>query len=184
MAVLEIGSFAGLSTNIITYFMRKHGKTNPFYCCDPWRFEGSRATATLGDSTISHEEYRAFVRDTFIRNVAFFSRGALPHAIEMDAAEFFPAWDAGLAVTDVFGRNAVLGGRVGFAFIDGDHSYDAATRDSRGCDRWLEPGGSILFDDSSDDSVFDVPRVVREALATRRYAVLVRNPNYLLVRRA
>ncbi|HEY8133602.1 MAG TPA: class I SAM-dependent methyltransferase, partial [Thermoanaerobaculia bacterium] len=46
-------------------------------------------------------------------------------------------------------------GRIRFAFIDGDHSYDAVCRDIDAVHRFLAPGGWIAFDDafSSYDGV-------------------------------
>ena len=39
--ILEIGSFCGLSANVITHFKRKHGASNPLITCDKWEFEGA-----------------------------------------------------------------------------------------------------------------------------------------------
>jgi hypothetical protein len=86
-------------------------------------------------------------------------------------------------VRDVFGREVHLGGPIGFAYVDGNHSYDVARRDFDGCDAHLEAGGFILFDDSADHSVWEVRRVVREAIRTGRYEVVAKNPNYLLRRK-
>ena len=36
---LEIGSFCGLSANLITHYKRKHGLTNKLFTCDSWKFE-------------------------------------------------------------------------------------------------------------------------------------------------
>jgi hypothetical protein len=47
-------------------------------------------------------------------------------------------------------------------------------------DRWLEKGGFILFDDSGDDSNWEVRDVIREIKAGNQYEVIVNNPNYLL----
>lgn len=69
--MVEIGSFAGLSTNLINYYRRRHGATNVLYTCDAWQFEG--AAGQVGDSDISHDAYRRFVRETYLRNVGMFS---------------------------------------------------------------------------------------------------------------
>lgn len=39
--IVEIGSFCGLSTNVISYFVKKARKQNPLFTCDRWIFEGS-----------------------------------------------------------------------------------------------------------------------------------------------
>lgn len=179
--VLEIGSFCGLSTNLISYVLRKGGRPNRLFTCDRWTFEGATPGATIGDSGVSFDDYRALVCDSFLRNVRTFSAANLPHTIELFSDEFFDAWDRRADVTDVFGRPVKLGGRFGFCYIDGNHSYDFAHRDFLHCDANLDPGGFLLFDDSADGSEWDgVRRVVREALATGRYELVIKNPNYLI----
>jgi hypothetical protein len=180
--VLEIGSFCGLSTNVIAHFMRKLGVPNTFITSEPWIFEGAGAGA-IGRDGVTHEQYRDFVRGTFLRNVQFFSADRLPHTVELPSDRFFEAWRGGDAVADVFGREVRLGGRISFAYIDGNHTYDYARRDFENCDAFLDPGGFILFDDSADSSTWDVRRVVREALDSGRYELVVKNPNYLIRRR-
>ncbi|HEY8666463.1 MAG TPA: class I SAM-dependent methyltransferase [Tepidisphaeraceae bacterium] len=175
--MMEIGSFCGLSTNLISYYRQKHGRPNRLITCDKWIFEGSEEPM-LGDTAITHEEYRAFVRETFQRNVKMFSRDELPFTVEAFSDEFFPLWRKEQRVEDVFGRPVQLGGRISFAFIDGNHSYDYALRDFENVDEFLEPGGFILFDDSADGSKFEVGEVAKEVAAGSTYEVVMKNPNY------
>ena len=181
--IVEIGVFAGLSTNLLTYYKRRHGITNPLFNCDRWLFEGAEAGGMVGDSTLAHADYRLHVRDTYRRNVEFFSKGDLPATIELLSDEFFDAWEYRRKVTDLFGRPAQLGGPISFCYIDGDHSYESARRDFLNADRFLEPGGFILFDDSADGSHWEVTRVIEEVKAMPNYEVAVRNPNYLVRKR-
>src|SRR4051794_16230746 len=148
--IIEVGSFCGLSTNLIAYFKQRHGVTNTLFTCDRWEFEG--ADGNVGESQIPHSEYRTFVKASFIRNVRMFSRGELPHTIEMLSEDFYTAWSLRTRVTDVFDRPAQLGGPISFCYIDGNHTYEFARRDFENADRFLEPGGFILFDDSADGS--------------------------------
>lgn len=183
-AILEIGSFCGLSTNALTYFKQKAGAANTLVTCDPWSFEGAEEGRMLGDSaTISHADYRAFVKETFERNIRFFSRGDLPYSFEATSDTFFDAWAAGGEWRDVFGRDFRLGGPIAFAYIDGNHLYEFARRDFEHCDRFLVPGGFLLFDDSGDDSVWEVRSVVKEVQATGRYHLIAKNPNYFFQKR-
>ena len=186
--VLEIGSFCGLSTNNIGYYLRKHGRKNRFFNTDPWNFDGPDyawvgASAPLApDTDITRGEYRSFVMETFRRNVQMFSRENLPNSIELDSKDFFLAWREGREVVDLFGRAVRLGGPLSFAYVDGDHSYEAARADFEGCDEFLEPGGFILFDDSplkDDPFNWGVSRVMREVKETGRYELVMRNPNHL-----
>jgi len=175
--IVEIGSFCGLSTNIIAYYKQKHGVTNPLFNCDKWEFEG--ASGNVGDSDIPHSEYRTFVKDSYIRNVKMFSRDELPHTIELLSNEFFEAWGGNQRKTDLFGRIAKLGGPISFCYIDGNHSYEFARQDFQNTDRFLEPGGFVLFDDSADGSKWEVCRVIEEVKRMTKYSFVVKNPNYL-----
>jgi hypothetical protein len=183
--MIEIGSFCGLSTNIIGYLKLKHGVANRLYCADEWRFENAAPDGPVGTHPhLMHAEYRQFVKETFLRNVGFFSGLDLPILIELNSDAFFHAWDDGEQRTDVFGRPAQLGGPISFAFIDGNHSYEFARRDFENIDRHLEPGGLILFDDSTDGSAWEVCRVVAEVAAGGRYELVSKTPNYLFRRLA
>ncbi len=181
--VVEIGSFAGLSTNLLVYYLRRHGRSNRLITCDRWEFEGARPGERIGESPVKFDAYRAFVRDSFLRNVRFFSGDRLPHTLEMSSDEFFAAWREQARATDVFGRMVTLGGPIGFCYIDGNHSYACARRDFENADAFLEPGGFILFDDSADGTAWEVCRVVAEVAADGRYELVTRNPNYLFRKR-
>jgi len=176
--IVEIGSFCGLSTNLLTYYKRKHGVSNRLITSDKWVFEGSEK-ATIGDSSVSHAEYKAFVKETYIRNVRMFSRDDLPYTLEMFSDELFEAWRNSESVVDVLGRSVQLGGPITFCYIDGNHTYEYARRDFENCDEHLERGGFVLFDDSADFSGWAVCRVVKEVRASGRYELVIKNPNYL-----
>jgi hypothetical protein len=177
--ILEIGSFCGLSTNVITYLKEKHNVKNPLITCDEWIFEGSEGGGLLGDSqSVTHAEYKQFVKETFLRNVQMFSCNRLPFTIELFSDKFFSAWASGQKCQDVFARDVRLGGPISFCYIDGNHSYDYVRRDFENCDRFLEKGGFILFDDSADGSEWEVCKVVQEVVKTKRYDLIAKNPNY------
>lgn len=178
--MVEIGVCAGLSTNVLTHYRRKHAVRAPFFNCDRWVFEGARPGQPLGDSPVTHDEYRAFVRESYLRNVRAFSKDDLPHTIEVFSDEFFAAWGSRERCTDLFGNSCEPGGPISFCYIDGDHSYAQARRDFENADRFLEIGGFILFDDSADGSTFEVARVVEEVKRLPHYRVVVKNPNYLV----
>ncbi len=182
-SVVEIGSFAGLSTNLLVYYLRRHGRDNRLFTCDRWEFEGARPGERIGEGPVTFDEYRAFVRESFLRNVRFFSGDRLPHTLEMNADEFFEAWSREAGAIDVFGRPVTLGGPIGFCYIDGNHSYACARRDFENADAFLVPGGFILFDDSADGTPWEVCRVVAEVAADAGYELVARNPNYLFRKR-
>ncbi len=179
---VEIGSFCGLSTNVITHLLARHGRQNALFSVDPFVFEGEQEA--LPGSAIPFDEYRALVVDQFERNVRFWSRGRLPHAYQLTSDEFFAAWEAREHLVDLFGRKVALGGPISFCFVDGAHAYEQARRDFEHADRFVVEGGLILFDDSDELGAFpEVQRVVREALASRRYELVAANPHHLLRKR-
>jgi len=179
--VIEIGSFCGLSTNLINFYLDKNQRKNKMITCDRWMFEGAeKADNLLGGSRISHSKYREFVKQSYIRNIQFFSESNLPFTVEKFSDDFFDAWKLGADEKDILGRPVHLGGSISFAYIDGNHTYDFAMRDFRNVDAFLEPGGFILFDDSADDSQWEVNQVVKEILKEGKYELVIKNPNYLL----
>ena len=179
--IIEIGSFCGLSTNIISFYLEKFNKKNKLITSDKWIFEGGEnENALLSGSNMLHKDYKEFVKETFKRNVSFFSKNKLPYTIEVFSDEFFELWQNKAVVKDVFGREITLGGPISFSFIDGNHSYEFAKRDFENSDRWLEKGGFILFDDSGDFSSWEVKKVIQEIKQSGRYEIVARNPNYLV----
>lgn len=177
--VLEIGSFCGLSTNVIGYLLQANGKKNKIFSCDKWIFEGAEMGDNVGKSQISHQQYREFVKTTFMRNVEFFSRQNKPYTVETFSDEFFELWEKGESVSDVFGRNIQLGGKISFCYVDGNHTYEFAKRDFENVDRYLESGGYVLFDDSSDVDPFGLTRLMKEIKRMKNYDLVMKNPNYL-----
>jgi hypothetical protein len=178
--VVEIGSFCGLSTILIGHYLRKYRKTNPIFTCDKWVFEGQKLGESLGGSDLlSHDEYKEFVKDSYMRNVSAFMPASKPYTIELFSDEFFDLWANSSRINDVFGRAVELGGDLAFCFIDGNHQYESAKRDFANTDKYLIKGGYILFDDSGDGSGWEVNRLVKEIERDTKYELIARNPNYL-----
>ena len=178
--IIEIGSFCGLSTNTMSYFLEKHKKKNNIMTSDKWIFEGSENGGSIADSNISYPDYKTFVIDSFKRNVKFFSKSNLPFSIEVFSDEFFELWQNKATVKDIFNREIKLGGGISFAYIDGNHTYDFAKRDFENTAKFLDIGGFILFDDSSDKSSFGCgPKLMNEILENKDFELVFKNPNYL-----
>jgi len=188
-AVLEIGSFGGMSTNVISWLLRKHGVRRPFFTCDPWVYGGyydqikgddAQYMAHFeGSASITRSEYTGFIRDSFIRSTRLFSREALPHTLQLTSDDFFRAWRAGEVSEDVFGNQAPLGGPLSFVYVDGDHTYEAARRDAENALDLLVPGGFLLLDDSADFWNFGSVRLARELRRLKGLELVMKNPNYL-----
>lgn len=177
-AVVEIGSFAGLSINLIIYLMRKHMRDNPVYSVDPWHFEGARNSGLIPGSAVAFADYRAHVIDTFRRNVMLFSGDRLPQHIELESDVFFKLWNARDTVTDFFGRPTTLGGDIAMAYIDGNHTYEQSLKDFENIDRHLLSGGFVIFDDSEDAGIYGSTRTAQEVAVRSGYQVVGKNPNY------
>lgn len=179
--VIEIGSFCGLSTNTIGYLLKKHKRKNKIFSSDKWIYEGYESSGNkyLGNSDISHQEYRIFVKETFKRNISFFSKENLPYTIEVFSDDFFDLWDKANEVEDVFGRKVKVGGRISFAYIDGNHTYEFAKRDFINTDKYLVKGGFILFDDTHFVSTFGCAEFMKELEKNPQYELVMKNPNYL-----
>src|SRR5262245_33531474 len=124
--VLEIGAWAGLSTNVIAHFLDAQARPNRLITTDPWVFEGEDGD-TLHGSERPYAQYRDLVRDQFIRNIGFWSdrRG---EAVQLASDDFFAEWASGATVRGLFG-DVPLGGPIALAFLDGDHTYEQARRD-------------------------------------------------------
>lgn len=176
---LEIGSFCGLSTNIIQYLKRKHGRREPLFTCDKWIFEGSEKPLPAS-AGVTRDEIRDYVRESFDRSMRRFCDGDLPFTVEATSDEFFQAWSDHASIEDVFGRPVELGGPLGFCFIDGNHQEEFVWRDFSHCDANLLSGGLILFDDSTPEAIEDASKVVKDVARNGRYEVVARNPNWLL----
>lgn len=130
--MVEVGSFCGLSANLVAHYKRKHGVENRLIACDKWELESAFPGTPVRESTIDHAEYRELVKDSFLRSVSLFS------------------------------RELSLGGPISFCCVDGNPTCEFVKRDFQNCDEFLEPGGFILFDDSADGSGWEVCRLVGE----------------------
>jgi methyltransferase family protein len=177
--LLEIGSFCGLSTNLLTHYKRKYARKNPLITCDKWAFENtSKDNPHLGASPVLFSDYKSFVRDSYLRNVRLFSPDDLPFTVEATSEEFFAAWKQKMEARDVLGKPITLGGPLSLCYIDGDHTYEGVKKDFLNCDAFLEPGGFLLFDDSAV-AAFGVRNLMPEVEATGRYKLVATNPNHL-----
>jgi Methyltransferase domain len=178
--VLEIGSFAGLSTNAIIYYLNKNNRVNRFFTCDKWDFEDKEQYNRIFALNSTYGQYREFIKESFIRNVHFFSGNHLPHTLEMFSDEFFEAWKKEELLSDVFGREVKPGGKISFAYIDGNHQYEFVKRDFENVNEFLVPGGFIFFDDSADHFTFGSAGFMKEIKKRTDYEVVLKHPNYLL----
>ncbi len=180
-AILEIGAFCGLSSNLITFLKADFGLDNPFFSCDPWDYTSNRDGEFFSENLdIRWDDFERFLFDSYKQRVGFFSKNYLPHTFRDFSENLFENWAVNNTVEDIFGREVELGGPLSFVYIDGDHSYDGARRDFENTDKYLEKGGFILFDDSGDGGNWEPNRVARHAIKNGAYNLISKNPNYLI----
>jgi Methyltransferase domain len=184
-AVLEIGSYGGLSTNLLIHFLRKYNKNNPFFTCDAWVYEGYRdaqegaVTWMDGRTDVSRVDFMAHIKASFIQSTRLLSADRLPYTIHARSADFLVQWTKNEPATDVFGRTVQLGGDLAFAYIDGDHSYATAAMEFRYIDACLLPGGVLLLDDSGRGMPFGSVQLAEEIRHRSDYRLVARNPNVM-----
>ena len=180
-AMIEIGTYLGQSTNVMTYLMWKYRRFLPLFCCDPWMFEktGEPVGGFFDGGTNAYREYCMKVcRQT----IAMFSAHHMPHVIEAFSHDFFADWSGEKEKVDMHGRSVKLGGPISFAYIDGAHTYEGAREDFSGIHPFLVPGGFVFFDDSTPDWE-GVHRVVNEVMQHPEYELLFTTPNYFFRKR-
>lgn len=185
-AVVEIGSYGGLSANLICYLLRKYKKQNPFFTCDPWIYEGyhdhkgQKTEFMDGRNDVKRTDHMEHIRQSFIRSAKLLSANDLPYSIHTTSNDFFSKWEKGEEMQDVFERKVKLGGPIAFAYIDGDHSYEAAEQDLENVAKHLIPGGFILLDDSADHLSFGSAKLMKKIVKDKRFTIEDKNPNYLI----
>jgi Methyltransferase domain len=183
--VLEIGSYGGLSANLMTYLIQKHARQATLFCCDAWVYEGyhdenGAATDWMdGRNDVLRTDFMAHIKASFVQSTRLLSGHRLPHAFHLDSDSFFEAWKVESTLTDVFGRNAKLGGPIAFAYIDGNHAYDFARRDVENTAAFLLPGGLLLLDDSAKHQRFGSVRLAQELCKHPGFELILSNPHYL-----
>ncbi|MEZ4891707.1 MAG: class I SAM-dependent methyltransferase [Saprospiraceae bacterium] len=183
--LLEIGSYGGLSANLLTYFLQKYNRSEQLFCCDAWLYEGyhdaeSGPTPWMdGRKDVLRTDFMNHIKNSFISSCRLLSAQTLPKAIHMDSDSFFESWAATNFETDVFGRQITLGGAISFAYIDGNHAYEYAKRDFENTDKYLLPGGFVLLDDSARHLSFGSVKLANELCKQPQYELVLENPNFL-----
>jgi hypothetical protein len=183
--VIEIGSYGGLSTNLMLHLLKKNDRIEKLINCDPWMYEGfADRHGTISDSIdgrkdISRDDYSAYMKSNFINGIQFLHKDNLPHSFQLTSDEFFIEYDKKVTTKDIFNQTVQLGTAISFAYIDGNHAYEYVKRDFENVDKHLMHSGFILFDDSMDDSPFGSTLFMKEMKQHKNYKLIAKNPNYL-----
>lgn len=177
--VIEIGSFTGMSTCMLSHMLELHNRKNILINIDKWEFEEKERNYYSRVLKVSPGEMKAYVRDSFLRNVRFFCAGRLPHTFEMFSDEFFECWKQRKPVNNIWAEPETLGGPISFAYLDGNHQYEFVKRDFENVHSHLVQGGFVFFDDSAAHIATGMRDFMKEMKARKDYEVVLKNPNYL-----
>ncbi|HOY95221.1 MAG TPA: class I SAM-dependent methyltransferase [Catalimonadaceae bacterium] len=187
--ILEIGSFGGLSMNLLLHLLKKYGKSPTVFSCDPWLYSGYHDRTEPfpnhidGNPDVLRTDYMDYIRESFVRSVRLLHPDHLPHTIQCTSDSFFQSWRTNEQVTDVFGRSVTCGGKLAFVYIDGDHSLEAARKDFENAMEFLVPGGFVLLDDSAAGLPYGSVKLIDEIRHRPDLTLIRANPNYLFQKR-
>lgn len=126
MKAVEIGSFEGRGTRTLFERLAAHHRDSRLYCVDPWQdVYVPGKTSKFGDiDQLFIGQYQRFLRNTR---------------------------DLGTKIVPMKGMSdqvvPMIGDRLDFALIDGDHSPEQVYRDASMLLPLMRKGGVILFDD-------------------------------------
>lgn len=180
--ILEIGVFAGRSTNALIELKRSLNISNKVFTTDPWLVCEDIPIS----KNVSGRQYQEHVKQQFLTNIQFWSGDSLPFSFDFTSDRFFQEWRENSDLCSLFNQRVKLGGPLSCVFLDGDHSDTQVRKDFLNIDAFLEKGGLLYFDDSDalhrngSEPENHVYVLVREILFDGRYEVVSRNPNYLL----
>jgi hypothetical protein len=183
--VFEIGSYGGLSTNLILHLLEKHDKKNVFLGCDAWIYEGVNDSKGIvashidGRIDIGRKEYMDYIKNSFINAARLLHPKRLPYICHLDSDAFFKKWNDNEEFEDVFNRKFHISGAISFCYIDGDHSYAQTKKDFENVASKLKINGFLLLDDSAKHFSYGSAKFVKEILKNPDFKVVAVNPNYL-----
>jgi hypothetical protein len=125
-AVVEIGSYGGLSAAVILWLLQKQQCNTKFFTTDPWLYEsytaeGQKTNFIDGSEHVTKECYHHYMKSAFMNAMHFLQPQQLPHSFEMTSRDFFELWNTSALREDIFGNSVQTGGSICFAYIDGDH---------------------------------------------------------------
>ena len=178
--VVEIGSFTGMSTCMLSHFLELHQRRNTLFNVDKWEFEEKEKQYYSRVLKVTPETMKHYIRESFIRNLQLCCGSRLPATIELFSDDFFECWNTRSSLVDLWGRTVMPGGPISFAYLDGNHQYAFVKRDFDNVSKWLVKDGFIFFDDSDPAIKSGVRDFVQEGSWKKEYELVIKNPNYLL----
>lgn len=183
--VLEIGSYGGLSTCFLLWLLKKHERPEKLINCDIWTYEGfddhtgKMSNWIDGRTDVSKKDYTEYLKQAYINAMMLLNKDNLPHTFELSSGSFFQKVQRRGTLIDLFGQSLRLPCEISFAYIDGDHSYQAVKQDLENLNPYLKTGGFVLFDDSHDGLQFGSAKYMSEMLKHKDFKFVDKNPHYL-----
>lgn len=172
-SVIEIGSFCGLSTAIISYCLIRNKKENRFFSVDDWFFEGyADRKNTYISGIFTGDDWREHTETLFKATMKLINNKLKHSHIKLNSNAFFASWCKDETIYDLNNTQVLLGGDIAFAYIDGDHSYEQAKNDFINVDKYLVKGGYVFFDDSADNTHFGCKDVAKEVEKLKNYKLV------------
>lgn len=185
--VLEIGSYGGLSANLICHLLKSYNKQEiSFISCDAWVYEGyndhkkNKKQHIDGNPNISRLTFMNYIKNAYINSIQLLHPEMKPYACHLDSDTFFDKWENNAALIDVFNRTFKINKKIAFCYIDGDHSLEQTKKDFYNVSKNILKGGFILIDDSADYLNFGSAKFIKEIKQNNDYKIILKNPNYLI----
>ncbi|MBA3679886.1 MAG: class I SAM-dependent methyltransferase [Bacteroidetes bacterium] len=186
--VFEIGCFGGHSSVGLLHLIKKHKRSADLYACDCWVYEGfNDHTGKIEDhfdgyTSLKREDFMNYVKANYQEAVKLFHPEKLPYTVALTSDEFFNRINNKNECIDLFDRKVKLPA-IGFAYIDGGHSYEQCKKDFINIDKHLINKGFVLFDDSSKKMKFGSALFIKEMMENPGYELIDQNPNFLFKKR-
>lgn len=183
--ILEIGSYGGLSTNLILYLLKKYNMNHKMYGCDAWIYEGYNDNDSIikntidGRSDINRIDYMNHIKNSFIESTKLLSNENLPYTCHLKSDDFFKKWNNNETFHDVFNRDFKINDKIAFAYVDGNHSYEQTKKDFENVSKKLMLNGFVLIDDTAENLDFGSVLFAKEILNNSEFKLVFKNPNYL-----
>jgi len=188
--ILEIGLYAGLSSNLILHYLELYNKNVQLFGCDIWEYEGFKDKTTQkksifidGKKNVLRTNYDAYIKQSYIHACQLLHPDNLPYAYHLSSDAFFHNINNNIKVPDVFNREANFPKKLSFCYIDGNHSYDQTKRDFENVTKLTVKGGFILLDDTANNLNFGSAKFAKELKSNDEFKIISKKQNYLIQKR-
>ena len=149
--VVEIGSKSGKTTIFLSKIMETLFPENRLFSIDPYTLEGAKKSLLLEDYNHIYEIYTSFISNT--KNLNNHKHYKMTSS---EAERFIPD-------------------KILFAYIDGEHTYQAVKNDFRMLSGRIVDGGIVAIDDYQNDTWPGVGKAYQEIISNRKMKLIDKN---------